>query len=282
MKKVLRALAGICICFALAGCLADSTKAAVEEYNSELETYSSEIADYNTAAKQLNENNQALSDEISASQEDVDQAAEALDPQTLEDLRNALITAKGVLVDDAEVLMEYEELTYDENASRDEMKALKKEAEDGTEAMKETEVPETPEVVDYTEQLTALQSARQNYENSVKQLAQVTAPSDQFVMERLQRIETVSDIEEVTEDHDPNGNLHKAGGYIGDIYFADSQVNRADLYIEAGKEGSIDVGTDGGSHTVLGTLVIRTSHTLTATQQSDLTQKITDALIALE
>lgn len=312
MKKYMCTFIAIFLCLLLSGCLSDSTKSAVEEYNSELETYSSKIADYNSAAKQINENNKTFSDEISVAQDDVDKAEEALAPQTLENLRNALISAKGVLEDDVEVLTEYEELTYDENASKDEMKALKKEAQDNTKAMKEAEIPDTPEVVDYSEQLTALQTARQNYENSVKQLAQVTTPSDQFVMERLQRIETISDIEEVTEDHDPNGNLHKSGGYIGAIYFADNQINRADLYIEAGKEGSIDVGTNGGgcveiyantddansrntylssfdgsildsgSHTVLGTLIIRTSHSLTATQQSDLTQKITDALTALE
>ncbi|RGC24774.1 hypothetical protein DWX41_21200, partial [Hungatella hathewayi] len=37
-----------------------------------------------------------------------------------------------------------------------------------------------------------------------------------------------------------------------------------------------------GSHTVLGTIVIRTSDKLTATQQNEFTQKISDKLLELQ
>ena len=117
----------------------------------------------------------------------------------------------------------------------------------------------------------------------------------------------------VSEEHDPNGQLNKQGGYIGCIYFTDSQVNRSELYIEDGKDNVIDVGTDGGgaieifataeeakvrdtylagfdgmgafssgSHYVEGTCIIRTSNYLSGTQQKDLTSKITEALITVD
>lgn len=127
-----------------------------------------------------------------------------------------------------------------------------------------------------------------------------------------QRVETISAIEPVTEDHDPNGQLNKQGGYIGCIYFTDTQVDRSQLYIEDGKDNVIDVGTDGGgaievfatakeanvrndylasfdggmfasgSHYVEGTCLIRTSNYLNGTQQKELTAKITEALIAID
>ena len=77
-------------------------------------------------------------------------------------------------------------------------------------------------------------------------MKQVTAPTDEFVMERLQRIETITEIDAVSEDHDPNGMLNKQGGYIGCIYFEDSQVDRSQLYIKDGEDNVIDIGTDGG------------------------------------
>jgi len=139
-------------------------------------------------------------------------------------------------------------------------------------------------------------------------LKQVTAPEDAFVMERLQGIETITAIDAVTEDHDPNNQLNKQGGYIGCIYFSDTQVDKSKLYIEDGKDNVIDVGTIGGgaveifktakeaetrnaylggfdgtgfssgSHYVIGTCIIRTSDNLTGTQQTELTEKITEAL----
>ena len=79
-------------------------------------------------------------------------------------------------------------------------------------------------------------------------MKQVTAPTEEFVMERLQRIETITKMDAVSEDHDPNGQLNKQGGYIGCIYFEDTQVDRSQLYIEDGKDNVIDVGTDGGAN----------------------------------
>ena len=136
------------------------------------------------------------------------------------------------------------------------------------------------------------------------------APTDEYVIERLRLIPTIVDIAAVTEDHDPNGNLNKPRGYIGCIYFQDSQVDRSEIYIEEGKDGVIDVGTDGGgaveiynnaqdaeirkeylssydgtilsngSHEIIGTCLVRTSDYLTASQQKDLTEKIFTVLQA--
>lgn len=113
----------------------------------------------------------------------------------------------------------------------------------------------------------------------------------------------------VTEDHDPNGNLNKSGGYTACIYFSESQVDRSKIYNDNGD--IIEVGTDGGgcievyatpeeaekrrdylagfdgsilangSHSVVGTVLVRTSNYLTATQQIELESQIVDSLIEL-
>lgn len=116
----------------------------------------------------------------------------------------------------------------------------------------------------------------------------------------------------VTEDHDPNRNLGKQGGYIGCIFFRDSQVDQGKLSVSGDRDDPIDVGTQGGgaveiynnadeaearnaylanfdgtilapgSHYVFGTMVIRTSSELTASQQTELTDKIKEALLSAD
>lgn len=136
----------------------------------------------------------------------------------------------------------------------------------------------------------------------------VNAPADDFVMERLSLIGTITDMAPVTEDHDPNGQLGKQGGYIGCIYFRDSQVDHAANYIpeddviEAGTNGggAIEIfatkeeatvreaylasfdgtGFSSGSHKIVGTCLVRTSTYLTASQQNTLTDQIEQVLTA--
>ncbi|MGE4572618.1 MAG: hypothetical protein AB7E09_07760 [Candidatus Izemoplasmatales bacterium] len=112
----------------------------------------------------------------------------------------------------------------------------------------------------------------------------------------------MSSIEIVTEDNDPNGNLGKEGSYTGALFFIYDLVegNNETSAIEAGTDGggSIEVyanaedakerndylsAFDGtifasGSHLVLGTLVIRTSNELTASQQDTLEAAIISQL----
>lgn len=120
----------------------------------------------------------------------------------------------------------------------------------------------------------------------------------------MKKVENIVDISAVTEDNDPNGNLNKAGGYTAQIYFSSDLVNQSEVYgtslIEKGTDagGSIEVyanvedattrneylaSFDGGifasgSHTVVGTVLVRTSDELTASQQQTLEANIIAAL----
>ncbi|MBE6883799.1 MAG: hypothetical protein E7487_04275 [Ruminococcaceae bacterium] len=134
----------------------------------------------------------------------------------------------------------------------------------------------------------------------------VNNPTEEYVIECLEKVPNIIEISAVTEDNDPNGNLNKDGGYTSQVYFSVSLVNQntvsgTDL-IDKGTEagGSIEVystvkdaevrneylsGWDNtilnsGSHSVIGTVVVRTSDKLTATQQKELETDIITVLTA--
>lgn len=164
---------------------------------------------------------------------------------------------------------------------------------------------------DYSAELEALGVAQANLRQSIDQLKQVTAPSEQFVLERLSGLPNITGAEAVTEQNDPNGNLHKDGGYTAAIYFSSDLVDSSQLYAQPGYTGIPATGTDAGgcvevyatakdaeerndylasfdgtilnsgSHAVVGTCVIRTSYLLTASEQDATEQSIIDSLTRL-
>ena len=162
------------------------------------------------------------------------------------------------------------------------------------------------EPLNYAPAITNIMDAKTTLENSIQQMRQITNPSGDFV---IQRIQGIDGIQAATEDHDPNDNLNKQGGYTAAIYFSLSLINQDEIIgtdiVDKGTQGGgcIEVyanvedaekrntylsAFDGagmlnpGSHTVLGTIVIRTSDKLTATQQNEFTQKISDKLLELQ
>ena len=153
-------------------------------------------------------------------------------------------------------------------------------------------------------------------------------PSEEYVISCLNNVGHVKKVEAATEDHDPNHNLHKQGGYTAAIYFTliDIQIkNDPDGILDAvaivkGEEipvildegqsidSPVDLGTDyggqievyetveeaqkrdkylsefdgtmfaSGSHRVLGSMIIRISSNLQASDQYMLTDSIVEAL----
>lgn len=162
--------------------------------------------------------------------------------------------------------------------------------------------------IDYTNYINDLNAINEQYNNSIKQYKNFITPSEEFIIKKLTLVDEIKYSEAVTEDNDPNGKLNKAGGYTATVYFESSNVNQENLdgtsVIDKGTVagGSIEVyaneedantrneylaGFDGsilsnGSHMVIGTVLIRTSDELTATQQKELTNKIKDAIATLD
>ena len=164
------------------------------------------------------------------------------------------------------------------------------------------ETKKLSEPLDYSSVINAISEKQTAYQNSVLQMKQITNPNEDFVIQRLKGIPNISGYQAVTEDHDPNGNLNKQGGYTSTVYFSTPLIDQSSVYgndiVDKGTEcgGAIEVyaseedaekrdsylaSFDGagmlnsGSHKVLGTIVIRTSTKLTATQQNEFTNNST-------
>ena len=242
---------------------------------------------YNVVVSDIQEKNDQLDGEIKKLQELVDNEDKPLDETTIDTAKEALKNA---------------------GASKIVIGEMPKATKDILSRTKELSTP-----VDYSDELTALSTAYTNLENSKKQYKQVVNPSEEFVMQRILTVDDVADARAVTEDQDPNENLHKAGGYTSTIYFESKTVNQSDVYVSGEyADVLIDKGTDAGgaievyenvedaekrrdylatfdgtifangTHTVIGTVLVRTSNELTATQQKELEQKVIDALTRLE
>ena len=205
----------------------------------------------------------------------------ALDGELVGALETAISNAKAITFDKPEV------------------KGTKEEIDTLIQELKKT---------DYQEELDNLKAAQENLDVSRQQYELVNAPNEAFVIERLERVENMGDIAAATEDNDPNGNLNKQGGYTAQIYFSTSLIDQSefdsDSVIDKGTDcgGSIEVyktekealvrneylaAFDGGifasgSHTVVGTVLIRTSDKLTASQQQALETSIVASLTTLE
>ena len=242
---------------------------------------------YNVVVSDIQEKNDQLDGEIKKLQELVDNEDKPLDETTIDAAKEALKNA---------------------GASKIVIGEMPKATKDILSRTKELSTP-----VDYSDELTSLSTAYTNLENSKKQYKQVVNPSEEFVMQRILTVDDVADARAVTEDQDLNGNLHKAGGCTSTIYFESKTVNQSDVYVSGEyADVLIDKGTDAGgaievyknvedaekrrdylatydgtifangTHTVIGTVLVRASNELTATQQKELEQKVIDALTRLE
>lgn len=241
-----------------------------------------ERIDFNSAVESVTAMNTELDSIITPAQALLDENKTPLEPTTLTDLQVAISSAKEAKRDTPDMPTETERI------------------------IAETETLNAP--LDYSEFITSLNNSKTALENSIKQLDQVTNPTGDFVILRLKEVSGIVDIQGVTEDNDPNGNLNKAGGYTSQTYFSSELINQSDVYgdnlIDKGTSagGSIEVyatvedaekrntylaGFDGsilssGSHEVIGTVIIRTSDELTASQQKDLSARIKEKLIELK
>lgn len=130
------------------------------------------------------------------------------------------------------------------------------------------------------------------------------APTEEYIIQCLEKVPGITEIEAVKESTDPMKNLNKPGWYTAHVYFSYSLINQEEVYgknlIDKGTNagGSVEVyqtksdakkrneylamfdggALSSGSHIVVGTVVVRTSDELTASQQIFLENNIIFAL----
>lgn len=275
MKKISTMLLGVLICLILVGCESEEKKAAKEAFNAEVERIESEEI--------------KLDEEIKSTQDYIAKGLTPLDETKITELEEAIRSAKESKKDVPEMPEEESEIrAVTENK-------LKK--------------------IEYTTVLSSIQEKKTNLENSVKQFKQLTNPTSDFILERLKNVTLITGMSAITEETDPYGDLNKAKSYTGMVFFASSLVNqdevyvdetmsKGDIYIDKGTAagGAIEIYTtvedakkrddylgsfDGtvlssGKHTVVGTVIVRTSHLLPASKQDELERSIVEVLIRLE
>lgn len=251
-------------------------------YFTTIKPYNLAVKEYNQVVAIVNEKNKELDENIQKIEQLIDTNEKVID-------ENIITSAKDVTKKAGT-----EKVIVDKRPSK-------------TNEIKEaTQKYSTPP--DYTENIKSLNDVYNAYTESIKQYKQLTNPAEDFIIQRLKTIDEVLDVRAVTEDNDPNGKLNKAGGYTATIYFSSKNVNQNNVFgdnlIDKGTDagGAIEVyaneedakkrqeylsAFDGsvlssGTHTIIGTVLIRTSDELSASKQKELEKKIINAFIKLD
>lgn len=283
----------------------------VDAYNELVAKHNSDVTAYNESVKVIVETNAVLDRTIATARAILDAGDIPFDPQTAINLTQALQLAIEVRMDDPTELLLKETIGVQEDATVSELEDLRSRINVLMEDVQNDTVPAPLETPDYTDVIAGILDAQTAYEISVKIQKQLTAPNDEFVVERISQIDSILSFAAVTKYNDPNGLLGTEGGYIGCIYFSDRRVDKEKLNLKPSEYDVITMGTIGGgaievysstdeaerrneylssydnttlnpgSHVVVGTLVIRTSSMLTAEQQQELTNDIITALTEL-
>lgn len=263
-----------------------------------MEDYTAAFSEYDAAAAELTKKNEDLSSKISELEALTTSGEPPLDPELLQTSGTVIGESQGAIVSVIPAPATVEEAA---DASTEEIKAFTTELNTTTRQM--------DSVPPYHAQIERLDTAISDLSDSIAQMAQVTDPPEQFVIERLTGLPNITGVQAATEDHDPNGHLHKQGGYTSAVFFSSDLVDRSQLF-EVGD--IVGTGTDGGgqvevyanvadaekrdayisqydgtvvnpgSHYVLGTCLVRVSGFLTATQQQTLQESIVESLTRLD
>lgn len=257
------------LCLSLTGCKSDP------EYDKAKEKFDAQVA---RIEEQLEEKDK----EIENAENLLSQDKEALDKSTESSLKKTIENAQKIEI---------------------EIPKIPKEVNDINNKTKELES------IDITEEINDLKNSEKLLEDSRKKYDLLINPTNDFIVDRLKGVKDIDKVEGVTEDNDPNGNLNKPGGYTAQVYFSSPLVkDEYNLFtgdvIEDGTDcgGSVEVyktvseaqnrnqylsSFDGsgmlsnGSHTVYGTIIIRISDELTASQQKSLEESVLNALTEL-
>lgn len=237
MKKKIVIIGAVILALALASFGMTIWKArksmteAVEACNAAIREYNEGIEPYNEAVKKTESANEELVALLKEAQSQIDSGKKAYDEDTLYELKQQVKKASRSVVEVPAPIEPYDQISPANSFDRNELSAAEQKAGETEKAVREAikEIPKAVDVPDYGKELSAVKRAQKAYSDSVQQLVNVTAPNDDFVAERLGRIDTVTGTAAVTEKNDPNRLLGKKGGYIGCVYFSDKRIELENL-----------------------------------------------------
>lgn len=288
----------------------------VESANIAVVEYNAVVAEYNAVAERIVAANAELNTSLVAAQESAEYEDTAYEEEKRESLCECIENVKGEQLPNPKIYDDVENVIVDtklRTASKKKIdEATNLVASSTTDMLAQTDEikSETVSLVvpDYSAFIDQLAIVKKELDDSFAIYRQIICPTEAWVIERLKRVGAVANVAAVTEDNDPNGNLNKQGGYTATVYFVTDLLGTENMTGDA----VIDIGTDGGgaievypliddverrcnylsafdggmfasgSHTILGTMLIRTSNDLKASQQQELTDEIIAAMTVLD
>ncbi len=299
------ALLAITLCVTLTGCQGSDYKEAITyeergEYETALEIFET-IPDYKESSKYIKECKTMIQvrDNFTKEEIKVETINKKLD--TVISVGESKVTTKEYALDDT-LKPALETAISDAKSAKYTIPEM---------ALTEDEIVkqiDNLKAVNYDDVIKQIEDKQYDLEKSIKQYSLVNAPDESYILSCLKEVENVVDISAVTEENDPNGNLNKAGGYTSTVYFSSDLVDQSEVegetIIDKGTQagGGIEVYTtpedaqkrndylasfDGGvfasgSHMVIGTVIVRTSDKLTASNQKNLEEAIIERLVLVK
>ena len=291
--------------------------ATVQNYNDGVQQYNDAINQYNDKAKEVIAANDGFDEIINTAQALVDCGDTPYEGARITTLSNSIKDARNNKVSTPELKVVVASAQADPAMEKERksnidaaISALESELENYTNNVAVINAEKDAlSIPDYSVFINTLTTQSKDLEDSYAIQRQITAPTEDWVITRLGRVADVANIAPVTEENDPNGNLNKPGGYTSTVYFGTPLLGTGNLsgnpLIDEGTDAGGAIETyrtveeaetrndylasfDGmgwmssGSHMVLGTMVVRTSDDLKASQQETLTNAIVAAMTSLE
>lgn len=297
----------------------DSYREAVKNYNTTVEQFNSAANDYNAKVQPIAEYNENLQLALEAANYAIESEDPLFDESLRQELQGLINEAEQKAVEGFSIVSEKDSIDADsfleqaslgrEQITEEAQGVLNKDASLKGEIEqlrdKETELP----IISQSDTLpTDLFNCAGAFIDSIEIQRQITQPTEAWVKERLKNIESITGMQEVTPDHDPNRHLGQEGWYTACVYFSVDSIDQSaiegDDIVDKGTVagGAIEVFETAedaeardnyltdfdntllqpGSHYVLGTMVVRTSRRLEAEAQIELTDTIVGEFIRLE
>ena len=186
----------------------------IADYNEAATAYNKKALSYNEAVSQILDEKDKLSTAIAAAQKIAESGEIPLDAGTLTTLIEKIEMTSQALTNEYEHIPTYDLITIPNDLQSEGYAAYCEPLTDQIEKIIAQQIPEIPEIPDYSNIISELETASNLYLSSVQSMKQVTAPEESFVIERLKRIDYIVGLAAVTKDHDPNKLLGAEGGYI--------------------------------------------------------------------
>lgn len=287
-------------------------QSAINEYNEVINGYNQKVGDFNDKAKKIISNKKDLDSSLDEAQNVIDSGDIPYQAEKMTTLSNTIKDIRNNEIKTPQLYPKAETISEDNKIHNSSVNNIKQKIVDINLSEKELKAKgqkiatETASMVvqDYSDQISIIETQQKDLEDSYAIQKQVTAPSQEFVIDRLNKVKSVANIAAATEDHDLNGHLGKAGGYTAQIFFSSpllgTETLAGDKLVDGGTDagGSIEVyanlddakkrdeylasfdGTifDSGAHRIVGTMLVRVSTHLTASKQQQFLDELESAL----